>query len=192
MNKNYILFFFLFLIISCSKPKTVLICGDHVCINKDEANQYFEENLMLEVKVLNVKAKNEIDLIELHMNNSSDEKKEINIIKKNVTKNKLRNLSKKEKEIIRLDLKKKEIKKSKEKKKATKEKKIIKYNNKTNKLVEKSEFNKYNLERNFNKKNSFDVCKIIEECNIDEISKFLINYGKKKEYPDITLKENKL
>ena len=96
MNKNYILFFFLFLIISCSKPKTVLICGDHVCINKDEANQYFEENLMLEVKVLNIKAKNEIDLIELHMNNSSDEKREINIIKKNVTKNKLRNLSKKE------------------------------------------------------------------------------------------------
>ena len=26
---------------NCSKPKTVLICGDHVCINKDEAESIF-------------------------------------------------------------------------------------------------------------------------------------------------------
>ena len=27
---------------SCSKNKTVLICGDHICVNKTEAKQYFE------------------------------------------------------------------------------------------------------------------------------------------------------
>ena len=35
---------FLFLA-SCSKPKTVLICGDHICVNKAEAEKYFRENL---------------------------------------------------------------------------------------------------------------------------------------------------
>ena len=28
------------------KPKTVFICGDHICVNKTEAKQYFEENLV--------------------------------------------------------------------------------------------------------------------------------------------------
>ena len=35
---------------ACSKPKTVLICGDHICVNQTEAEQYFEENLSIEVK----------------------------------------------------------------------------------------------------------------------------------------------
>ena len=53
-------FIFLFIIISsiysCSKPKAVFICGDHVCINGSEAEQYFEDNLTLEVKkILNTK-----------------------------------------------------------------------------------------------------------------------------------------
>ena len=44
-----------FLLIGCTKPKTVLICGDHICVNKKEAKQYFEENLFLEVKIFNNK-----------------------------------------------------------------------------------------------------------------------------------------
>ena len=48
-----ILFFFQ----GCSKPKTVLICGDHICVNKSEAQQYFEENLTLEVKIVNTTKK---------------------------------------------------------------------------------------------------------------------------------------
>ena len=32
---------------NCSKPKTVLICGDHICVNKAEAEQFFEKNLSL-------------------------------------------------------------------------------------------------------------------------------------------------
>ena len=34
------------------KPKSVLICGDHKCINKAEAKQYFEENLTIEVQIV--------------------------------------------------------------------------------------------------------------------------------------------
>ena len=63
-------FFFIFIFIilqSCSKPKTVLICGDHICVNKKEANQYFEENLSLEVKILNKDNKKNFDLVELNL-----------------------------------------------------------------------------------------------------------------------------
>ena len=55
--KKILFFVFFFIIIGCSKPKTVFICGDHVCINKKEAKQYFEENLSLEVKIINKKEK---------------------------------------------------------------------------------------------------------------------------------------
>jgi len=44
LNKLFILLFVLVLS-SCGKPKSVLICGDHECINKSEAKQYFKENL---------------------------------------------------------------------------------------------------------------------------------------------------
>ena len=54
MRIIFILLFFL-LNQACSKPKTVMICGDHICVNKLEAKQYFEENLVLEVKVINNK-----------------------------------------------------------------------------------------------------------------------------------------
>ena len=59
MNKFLIIKFFI-IFQSCSKPKTVLICGDHVCINKNVAKQYFEENLSLEVKIIDAKKKNNL------------------------------------------------------------------------------------------------------------------------------------
>ena len=37
-----------------------MICGDHICINKAEANQYFEDNLSIEVKIVEKKS-NKID-----------------------------------------------------------------------------------------------------------------------------------
>ena len=43
---------FIVLLISCSKHQSVLICGDHKCVNKAEAKQYFEENLTLEVQII--------------------------------------------------------------------------------------------------------------------------------------------
>ena len=41
-----------------------------------------------------------------------------------------------------------------------------------------------------NKKNDIiDVCTILEKCNIDEISKFLIKQGNKRDFPDITSRQ---
>ena len=55
------------LLTNCGKPKSVLVCGDHVCINKSEAEQYFEENLSIEVKIIKKKKKKEFDLVELNL-----------------------------------------------------------------------------------------------------------------------------
>ena len=75
---KFIYFTFLIILLSsCGKPRTVLICGDHVCINKTEAEQYFEENLSLEVKIVDKKVKNELDLIELNLKEHPSGKKKI-------------------------------------------------------------------------------------------------------------------
>ena len=34
--------------------------------------------------------------------------------------------------------------------------------------------------------NEFDICQIIKECTIDEISKYLIKEGNKRGFPNIT------
>ena len=52
--------------------------------------------------------------------------------------------------------------------------------------------NKKSFKVNKNIYEIVDVCTIIEKCSIEEISKYLINQGKKRDYPDITLKEQKL
>ena len=94
---------------SCNKPKTVLICGDHVCINKAEAEQYFEENLTLEVQIIDNKtSKKKNDLIELNLKKDIKGKKEISVTKKNLVKKKLKILSNDE-----IEKKKKEIKNKK-------------------------------------------------------------------------------
>ena len=53
------------ILVGCSRPETVLICGDHVCINKAEAKQYFEENLSIEVKIINMDKPKDINLVQL-------------------------------------------------------------------------------------------------------------------------------
>lgn len=61
--KKILLFVIMLVIFGCNKPKTVLICGDHVCINKAEAEQYFEDNLSLEVKIVNKKKRKKLILL---------------------------------------------------------------------------------------------------------------------------------
>ena len=158
-----------------------MICGDHVCINKLEAKQYFEDNLSIEVKILNQDKNKEEDLVQLNLDNSFENKRKISIKKKENTEKSIKTLSKNE---IK-DIKNKIAKKNK--------------NNKTkkNKLSVKSEIkidntNKKSLKVNKNIYEVVDVCTIIEKCSIEEISKYLINQGKKRDYPDITLKEQKL
>ena len=78
--KIIILIFLFLLIAGCNKPKTVLICGDHICINKKEAKQYFEENLTIQVKILDKKVNNDINLVELNLKTNQQGKKEVRLL----------------------------------------------------------------------------------------------------------------
>ena len=186
-----IIFFFVILLFGgCSKTKTVLICGDHVCINKAEAKQYFEENLTLEVKIIDQNKKQEIDLVELNLRNNDKEKK-VSVIKKEVTNKKLKILSNKEKKDIKNKIKQKNKKVDKKIVKKIDKNKIDKKNTKENLKQAKlsNNKNKNNKDGNNAKNEIEDVCNLIKVCNIDEISKYLLEIGKKKGYPDITKRE---
>ena len=184
---KFLLIIFIFFFLSqCSKPKTVLICGDHVCINKAEAEQYFEENLTIEVKVIKQKTNKEIDLIELNLNNNISEKREVKAFKKNKTDKKLKILSKEEIENIKKNIKKKSKKKEIAKKtiKKNDDKKKRKAKKTKIKEVRESTILKNNVDKR--QKEVVDVCTIIKKCNIEGITKYLLNEGKNKEFPDIS------
>ena len=186
------LFFFLFLIFflsNCSKPKTVLICGDHVCVNKAEAEQYFEENLSIEVKIVNKNLDIKEDLVELNLRESSLGDKQISISSKKTTNNSIKILSNEE-----VDKIKERVKNKKKEKKIAK--KIVKKENEfVNKEKSKQKKPKYKKEKvissdvNKRRKKVVDVCTILEKCSIDEISKYLIDNGKNKKFPDITTRQ---
>ncbi len=182
--KNLLSILLLFFLSACNKPKVVLICGDHVCINNSEAEQFFEENLTLEVKLIDKKKFKEVDLVQLNLKSNND-KKVINVLPKKDTKQKLRTLSDKEikekKTIIKnkkkfKDQNLKKVKKSKKKLEKPRKKKIKNTNNNI-KVVN-------NLNNDI-----VDVCLILNKCDIKEISQYLIKKGKNKQFPDITNRE---
>ena len=187
--KNIFIISLLIILSSCGKPKSVTICGDHVCINKAEAKKYFEENLTIEVQIINKKNQKKIDLVQLNLNDSNNERK-VFIKKKKNTSQPIKELSRNEIRKIKSELKEK-----------NKRKKITKKNKKGDPISENLNKNKANNKisnkeivkkpKKFNTKH-VDVCTIIENCSIEEISKYLINQGKKRDYPDITIKEKKL
>ena len=164
-----------FLLIGCTKPKTVLICGDHICVNKKEANQYFEENLSLEVKILNKDNQKNFDLVELNLREGFEKDKKVFVKKKDKTKKIIKKLSNKEIKVIKSKINNKE-----------KNKKKIKIINKERKLKDKVD--KKKIVNNVID-NETDICTIIEKCSIDEISKYLTKEGNKRGYPDISIKK---
>ena len=179
----------IFLLSNCTKPKTVLICGDHICLNKAEAEQYFEENLSIEVKIIDSKNNKELDLVEINLKKETKGKKRINIASKPSTNKEIKTLTKSE--IVKI---KENIKRKKKEKKITK-KKIEKDFKEDKKIKEKQVKSKIDrkekLQTNVNNKQKkiVDICTIIEKCSIDEISKYLIKEGKKKGFPDITTRQ---
>ena len=192
--KHILIFLILLLLGNCSKPKTVLICGDHVCVNKAEAEQYFEENLSIEVKIINQKNNEQIDLVELNLKNNKNTAKQIAISPKKDTSKNLKTLSNDEIKKIKRNIKDKKQKKEIDNKISRKTVKREE-NNAISELLEKKD-------KNQEKKNSFvnktiinkyinivDVCTILEKCNIDEISKYLIKEGKKRDFPDMTRRQ---
>ena len=192
-----LLLFLASFLVNCSKPKTVLICGDHVCVNKKEAEQFFEENLSLEVKITHKRTKEEKSLVELNLKENENGKKEIKIFAKKDTKNKIKTLSNKEKVKIKEIVKEKEIEKKKikkelfeENKNELKKKELKKV--KSNQIKEREQIiNNEVIKNDVNKSTntSIDVCSILKKCDIDEISKYLINVGMNNDYPDITKRQ---
>ena len=57
------------------------------------------------------------------------------------------------------------------------------------KKIEKDKEQEF-IEPKVTDKKIIDVCKIIDNCNIEEISKYLINEGKNKKFPNIRSREN--
>ena len=189
MRLIIVLMFTLFFVSNCTKPRTVLICGDHICINKAEANQYFEENLSLEVKLIDKKKLPMIDLIELNLRQNDLGDKAINVYSKENTKKEVRALSR-----IEINEIKKNITNKKNKKKITKKKIKVKTKKKEFKNVKEQKIitkNNKVANKDMNKKgiNNLDVCTIIENCSIDEISKYLLKEGQKNKFPDITTRQ---
>ena len=187
MRAIIILFALLF---GCNKPKTVLICGDRECINKTEANIYFEENLSLEIKVLKDGDKKNYDLVKLNLQKNPDERK-IFATKKNNTNIELKKISKKEKKDKLLEIKEK---KRLAKLRDQKDKDLLKENIRLTKLREKKNvemlkenkkkkitfINKEKIKKNkkkivkekvvkkvMNKKTLSDVDKIVKKENIE-------------------------
>ena len=103
-----ILFIFLFILVSCStisgnKVKKVYICGDHECANKKEINDYFQNNISIEIYTVS-KSKNDknFDLVELNMSNE-DIKKLVSI---DVQKKQIQDKIKKRNKVSKLNIKK--------------------------------------------------------------------------------------
>ena len=174
--KYVFIFLTFFFLANCSKPKSVFVCGDHVCLNKAEAEQYFEENLSIEVKIIDKKDKKELNLIELNLENNQNNKKSISLYSKKITDKKLKILSQEEIIMIKENIN-KDIPIIKQK--------IPEKKKKFKQTVKNDEIANVDIKKN----NIVDICTILENCSIDEISKYILKKGKTKDFPDITIRK---
>ena len=156
-------FFLLFFLVSCvgfnsEKTKKIYICGDHECKNKREVRDYFENNISVEVYTVTSSRKKSEDIDLVQLNISDKEKQEY----------------------VALSTKEEKIKK-----KIEKRKKVAKINVKEEKKAKK-------IQKKRKKKKSSPVtlvrlCKNLQECDIDEVAKIILEMGKKKDFPDLTV-----
>ena len=170
---KFLIFFIIIFIFSCTKQQSILICGDHKCINKTEAKQYFEENLTLEVQIVSKNKNVSFDLVAL---NTKEGKSEIKVFEN--TKNKVvKKLSKKEIKAKQVEINnKKKIKKLEVKKQ--------KENKNLNKIIKQKVISTKKIDGN-----TLDICLKVEKCDIDSITNYLIKLSSNKECPNISLKE---
>ena len=166
---RFVLITFFILLFSCTKPQTILICGDHKCVNKAEAEQYFEENLSLEVQIITKDKQTSYNLVDLNLTN---EERNIKVIK-NKNKKIVKKLSKEE-------IKEKKIEIKKKQKKLEQNSQIAKKEVNTKKKIEIDTTSSIN---------STDICLKLEKCDIDSIAKYLIKESNEKDYPNISLRE---
>ena len=157
----FILFVFIF---GCSK-KHVYMCGENSCKNKKEFENYFENNLSIEISFLSEREKDEvIDLIEFNLGKGKEEVQAPILAKPNKNLDK----SKPGKEVTEIKRKKKEdtVEENQPAKKST--------------IKETKPVEKINIEQALQK------CKIIETCKIEEIYAVILEKTKNKKYPTFT------
>jgi len=171
--KIIFLLIFIVLINGCSNNKIAYWCGDHECIDNEEKSEYFQKNMVIEVK--NIKKKNKKTEFEKILEQSQEKNKKILLQNKNLSKlekkeDKFRikedkkiakELRKEEKKRIKNErklakIKKKEtIKKIKNSKKKVTKKKILKIEKPSKRVVDNSktfsEIVKRIQEANYNK-----------------------------------------
>jgi len=181
----------IFLLIASCATKKVYICGDHQCINKKEAKQYFEENMILEIQIIDKnKSIKSYDLVELNTKNSNNLE-----VKKVKERKKLRILNKKEIKEIENNLKKNETKKVNKKIAKLKVLKSNKNKNKSQLQLKRNEIKKTFEEINRIPKIDTsqtetiyknEICLKIKNCDIESISKYLIKKGNQKDFPSLS------
>ena len=166
---KFILSFILIFLFSCTNPiggdKRVYICGDHTCSNNKEIKEYFNNNISIEVYTIT---------------SDKEKQKNFDLVELNLLKDKL-----KSKEKIKISEKKQRIKKqinerkklAKLKMKKVEESQQVKQIVKKKEIVEKKKQTQFTIVR---------ICKNLQECDIDKISKIVMDIGRKKDYPDIT------
>ena len=168
----FIIFLFLF---SCSNKVTqVYICGDHPCVNKKEMKEYFDNNISIEVFSIipDKENKKKFTLVDLNLMKDGDNK----------DKKKSKNLSsvKNKEDVKKIIKKRKKLAKLKLKENKVKEQKKV---DKTSKIKSKNVFKGKKREPI----TFVRICKNLEECDINKISKIIMDMGKKKSFPDITV-----
>ena len=104
-----IFYIFFFILVSCStisdsNIKKVYICGDHECANKKEINDYFANNISIEIYTISKSSKKDkdFDLVELNMSNED----KTNLVSVDVQKKQITDKIKKRNKISKLNLKK--------------------------------------------------------------------------------------
>ena len=166
----FIIFLFLF---SCSnKAAQVYICGDHPCVNKKEMKEYFDNNISIEVFTIISDKEKKITLVDLNLVKDGDKKdrkksKNLSSVK---SKEDVKKIIKKRRKLAKLKLKENKVKGQK---KVDKISKIKSKNAFKGKKKEPITFVR--------------ICKNLKECDIDKISKIIMDMGRKNPFPDITV-----
>ena len=159
-----IILLFFFFLISCigigqDKIEKIYICGDHECTSKKEINEYFKNNISIEVYSISKSSKRnkDFDLVELNL--SKNEKKKLVWIAKQRD----------------------EIKKNLKTKDNFKRAKINEgeKNNKIQHNIKNSKKPKITLVR---------ICKNIQECDIDNVEKIVSKMANEKKFPNLSFK----
>ena len=164
--KNVLLILITTLLIGCTNSNQVYWCGDHPCVNKKEREDFFKENMVIEVKRLSDEEKKQYSEVEKIFEQAYSKKAKRKILEE-------KQLAKKNKF--------EEKKRIKEEKKIAKEvmverKKLLKEEKKLSKKNKSSKKKVKNSENLLVENNNSDFSSIVEKIRKRNMS---------KPYPDL-------